>query len=247
MQLTADDIRIRSPDASRTHIFTLYFLDSHAYLKSLLPFVAADYDYIRESQIEWFRKVSGSVDAIERPFRPDGADDLGKIWKRRLEGRQSTLAKPNAMMWFHIPLVEAFDPADTTTDPAYANGQLDLGVADAPKGHGADKLTKGDFFAKGVAKMLEAEGGRTEVKVLSHGHVHNTDRCRRVHGVWMCFNGGSSYAGYGDRGFERRVRVYNVSDWGETISTYKRLANGEVIDRQVLVGEGAPAGWGLSG
>ncbi|CAK9785592.1 Metallo-dependent phosphatase [Cutaneotrichosporon oleaginosum] len=239
------DLRIRSPDASRTHIFTLYFLDSGAYQKSVLPFVHAPYDYIRESQIEWFKQTSASVDAIERPFRPDGANDLDKIWKRRMDWgrRQSNLAKPNAMMWFHIPLPEAYDLADVGE-----NGTLEVGTSDAPDKKGASSLTQGGFFAKGVQEMLEGGGERrTEVKVLSHGHVHNTDRCRRVHGVWTCFNGGSSYAGYGKVGFERRVRIYNVSDWGETISTYKRLASGETIDQQVLVGEGAPTGWGQSG
>ncbi|BEI97383.1 hypothetical protein CcaverHIS631_0209720 [Cutaneotrichosporon cavernicola] len=241
------DVRILSPDASRTHIFTLYFLDSGAYKKSMLPFVQPGYDYIRESQTEWFRKTSATVDPIERPFRPDGADDLGKIWKRRLGRRQSTptFAKPNAMMWFHIPLVEAYDPADPTDDAAFADSKLNLGTSDAPDDKSVSRLTNGGFFSNGIEKMLESDGERrTEVKVLSHGHVHNTDRCRRVRGVWMCFNGGSSYGGYGKVGFDRRVRLYDVTDWGETISTYKRLTSGEIIDRQVLVGAGAPAGWG---
>lgn len=60
----------------------------------------------------------------------------------------------------------------------------------------------------------------------------------------MCFDGGSSYSGYGQVGFDRRVRVYQLSKWGETIETYKHLDSGEVIDRQVLVGEGAAAGAG---
>jgi hypothetical protein len=41
---------------------------------------------------------------------------------------------------------------------------------------------------------------KPEVKVTVHGHSHNTDDCRRVEGVWMCFGGGSSYSGYGKRG-----------------------------------------------
>lgn len=61
----------------------------------------------------------------------------------------------------------------------------------------------------------------------------------------MCFNGGSSFSGYGKVGFDRRVRVYQLSDYGEKIETYKRLTSGDVIDRQVLVGEGAPDGAGM--
>ena len=60
----------------------------------------------------------------------------------------------------------------------------------------------------------------------------------------MCFDGGSSYSGYGQLGFDRRVRVYQLSEFGEKIETYKRLTSGEVVDRQVLVGSGAPVGTG---
>ena len=60
----------------------------------------------------------------------------------------------------------------------------------------------------------------------------------------MCFDGGSSYAGYGQLGFDRRVRIYQLSEYGEKVETYKRLTNGDIIDRQVLVGEGAALGVG---
>ena len=40
--------------------------------------------------------------------------------------------------------------------------------------------------------------------------------------------------------FDRRFRIYEISDYGETIQTYKRLANDEIIDRMVLAGHGAP-------
>ena len=48
-----------------------------------------------------------SIGAIERPFTPDGAKDLGGIWERQdgqvLPGSKR-LAKPNALMFFHIPM-----------------------------------------------------------------------------------------------------------------------------------------------
>ena len=51
----------------------------------------------------------------------------------------------------------------------------------------------------------------------------------------MCFDGGSSYSGYGQIGFDRRVRIYDISEFGEKVETYKRLTTGEVVDRQVLI------------
>lgn len=41
------------------------------------------------------------------------------------------------------------------------------------------------------------------------------------------------------RSFDRRFRVYDVSDYGETIRTYKRSEHEEVLDALVLAGRGA--------
>jgi hypothetical protein len=40
------------------------------------------------------------------------------------------------------------------------------------------------------------------------------------------------------------VRIYQISDYGETVETYKRLTSGEIVDRLVLVGKDAAAGVG---
>jgi hypothetical protein len=51
----------------------------------------------------------------------------------------------------------------------------------------------------------------------------------------MCFDGGSSYSGYGRAEFDRRVRIYQISQYGERVETYKRTTKGEIIDKEVLV------------
>ena len=98
------------------------------------------------------------------------------------------LAKPNAMMWFHIPLAEAYNQADVA---GFEGEILDVGSESGDPGN--SKHNSG-FFYNGVKEAFEVEGGgeveyfgeakTTEVKVLSHGHCHNTDRCRRVDGIW---------------------------------------------------------------
>lgn len=50
-----------------------------------------------------------------------------------------------------------------------------------------------------------------------------------------------SYSGYGKIGFDRRVRIYDISEYGETIRTYKRTDHDEIVDEMVLSGRGAPA------
>ena len=50
----------------------------------------------------------GSIDPIERPFTPDGSKDLASVWKRQgvdqVTPDTKRFAKPNALMFFHIPL-----------------------------------------------------------------------------------------------------------------------------------------------
>jgi len=250
-------IKLHSGDASRTHIFTLYFLDSHARQKQKYMWSHADYDYLKPSQIGWFLNTSESIKPIERPFTPDGTDDLGKIWRRgtarhRLarqdEGAQKNFAKPNAMMFFHIPLPESYGPVDKDLVTEEA---LDVGFQ-AEGEYGASKTNSG-FFDGGLKKakeipesMMDTESvmTKTEVKVVGHGHCHITDKCRRVSGIWMCFGGGGSYSGYGTEDFERRYRIYDIDDYGETIKTWKRTESGKRVDEQVLVGASAPKGFG---
>lgn len=166
-------IKLHSSDASNMHIFTLYFLDSHAYQKRTLPWVKPDYDYLKTSQIDWYRNVSSSIKPIERPFKPDGADDLSGIWSRRSQASRlprdgsQTLAKPNAMMWFHIPLPEAYNDPDQSL-----MGELDVGVQMDVAG--SSKHNSGFFYnaIKTTYDREEAEGyfskKTAEVKVLSH-------------------------------------------------------------------------------
>lgn len=55
-----------------------------------------------KSQIDWYLEQSALIAPIERPFTPDGAKDMGGIWETRRDEKR--LAKPNGLMFFHIPL-----------------------------------------------------------------------------------------------------------------------------------------------
>ena len=116
-----------------THLLTLYFLDSGSYYTGVWDwfgiFHPTEYDYLRQDQIDWFLQESctyhvhytyrssqthnrlAAIDSVERPFTPDGAKDLGGIWARQngqvIPGERR-LAKPNALMFFHIPMFVPF-------------------------------------------------------------------------------------------------------------------------------------------
>ncbi|KAJ6581440.1 Metallo-dependent phosphatase [Mycena capillaripes] len=241
-------LKVRSADASKTHLLTLYLLDSGSYSKGVLDFFGwfrpTAYDYIHQNQIDWFLQESASIKPIQRPFVPDTDKDFGHVWERQsseqVTPETSKLAKPNAIMFFHMPLPETYGKPDTG-----ASGRvLDMGITGLEaKGDASDS---DGFFDKGILTAMESDHVSShiqEVKVIGHGHCHVTENCRRVKGVWFCFGGGGSYSGYGKLGFDRRFRIYDISDYGETIRTYKRTEHegfqDSVLDDVVLVGKGA--------
>ncbi|KAJ3540453.1 hypothetical protein NM688_g6225 [Phlebia brevispora] len=237
-------LKVYSADPSKTQLLTLYFMDSGAYASGKWDpfgiFHPTDYDYIRQDQINWFLEESSRINPIQRPFTPDSAKDLGGIWKRDDQlTPQVKLAKPNAMMFFHIPMQEAYSKADIDS---HSGALLDLGLRDL-EGHGNSKRNDG-FFHKGLLQAMESDhrgaGSQREVKVVANGHCHVTENCRRVHGVWNCFGGGGSYSGYGKLGFDRRFRMFEVSDYGETIRTWKHTEHIDMWNLQILAGHGAP-------
>ena len=87
-----------------------------------------------------------------------------------------------------------------------------------------------DLGPRALLSATDASEGKPmpEIRVIGHGHDHLTSFCARHKAVWSCFAGGSSYSGYGLPSFDRRVRVYNVQDFGETIRTYQ-IVDGSAV------------------
>lgn len=233
-------IKLQSPAPDSMHLFTLYFLDSGAYAPTDAwhPFKFTGYDWIRSDQVDWILETSGKIAKIARPYVPDGAKDLDKLWDRterrrraasvrgkRPEradgadagkvwdaGAKSHLSKPKALLFVHIPVPEVFDPPDRDEQGA----ELIFGERrETTTVEGAQKN-------RGIMKALEAQVDDRDVVALLHGHMHNNVGCQRTRGIWTCFNGGSSFAGYGQRGFERRTRILHLARWGEAVETWER-------------------------
>lgn len=208
-------VKIRSPKPDKIHLFTLYLLDSGEYAPrdNWHPFKFSGYDWVRPDQINWFKDVSKKVAGIERPYVGDGAKDLGRIWRKDEQindrDQQSYLSKPKAFMFVHIPVPEAFDPADSGNLNQFGE------MKEIKTVEGAQK--KPGLFSAVIDRPKEEQ----DVIGLFHGHMHLNAGCRRVKGVWICFNGGSSFAAYGEKGFERRTRILNISNWGQKVDTWQ--------------------------
>lgn len=211
-------VKLRSPKPDKIHLFTLYLLDSGEYapVDHWHPFKFSGYDWVRPDQIEWFKDISKKVSGIERPYEGDGAKDLGKIWQRDGDlverDQQRYLSKPKAFMFVHIPVPEAFDAADRQIGSEVTQfGEM----KEIKTVEGAQK--KAGLFSA----ILDRPKEEQDVIGFFHGHMHMNAGCRRVKGVWICFNGGSSFAAYGEKGFDRRTRIINISNWGQKVDTWQ--------------------------
>ncbi|KAF9533681.1 Metallo-dependent phosphatase-like protein [Crepidotus variabilis] len=230
-------LKVYSPDSLKDHLLTLYLLDSGDYIKGRWDWTrihelrSFKYDYIRQSQIDWFLNQSAAISERERPFKP--ASSLP-----RSTSEATWMAKPNGIMFFHTPLPQFKNEPDVNP---LTGKVLDVGSYLEPPAH---SLFDAGFFQKGLLVAKEGSHGMSknipEIKVVGNGHDHINDNCRRIQGIWFCYGGASGYAGYSQVGFDRRFRVYDISDYGETIRTYKRTDKDEILDDMYVAGAKAP-------
>ena len=111
-----------------------------------------------------------------------------------------------AIAFFHIPI------------PEYGTCKLSnvTGLRLEPT---ASADTNSGLFSKFVE--------RGDVRMVNVGHDHLNDFCGlcQVTGrqIWLCYGGGVGYTTYGRVDHARRVRIIELSDFGQTIRTWKRL------------------------
>ncbi|CAD6889320.1 unnamed protein product [Tilletia controversa] len=150
---------------------------------------------------------------------------------------ESSLSKPPALMFMHIPVPEAYESELVDAAVGGAGGKMVLSDEPGVKETGSllEADQKGGQGDRGIFDAIVKQGGEEErdVKAIGFGHNHLNEACRRSKGIWLCFNGGSSYAGYGKPTFARRVRVFHLSDFGNKISTWHRLDGAENAGKRV--------------
>ena len=62
------------------------------------------------------------------------------------------------------------------------------------------------------------------------------DWCGKHYGINLCYGGGVGYGTYGKAGWDRRSRVIDIRNGGQTVVTWKRLDNASLSskDEQIL-------------
>ncbi|KAI8076022.1 Metallo-dependent phosphatase-like protein [Thamnidium elegans] len=118
--------------------------------------------------------------------------------------------KPNAAAFFHIPIWEYNDQDAMYPDARLGEAREDIS---SPK--------------KNKISALEAFKSAGDIRVTSCGHDHVNDFCMERDGIQLCYGGGGGVGGYGAEhlGWPRRSRIFKISAFGGTISSWKRLHN----------------------
>eukprot|EP00914_Ancora_sagittata_P032006 GHVO01064839.1.p1 GENE.GHVO01064839.1~~GHVO01064839.1.p1 ORF type:complete len:394 (-),score=70.77 GHVO01064839.1:232-1269(-) len=63
----------------------------------------------------------------------------------------------------------------------------------------------------------------SEIHGVFGGHDHLNDYCALYYGVQLCYAGGVGYQGYSKPNWPRRLRIIELSKFGEAAATWKRL------------------------
>ncbi|EXM14512.1 hypothetical protein V3481_017075 [Fusarium oxysporum f. sp. vasinfectum] len=205
-------LEVRAREPSQSSLSTLYFLDSHAGIRSNVK--TPDYDCIKPSQINWFAKIS---------------QDL----RKKRENDKDNQQFHQSLAFQHIPLPEFGDPdlriysgnrGEPTEGPSFNSRFYDAlakeGVSVLACGH--DHVN--DFCAL-LPPQMQQNGDITP-------HT----------GPWLCYAGCVGFGGYcsydGKR-YHRRSRVWELNTRAESLKTWLRVEYREDrVDELALVENG---------
>lgn len=232
-------LELQSP-YDKEHVATLWFMDTGARVEKdpWKPWSKPGYGYVHKDQIKWFEEKFSKIKEVLLPYRPDGAKDLApqpwgkkgrdRVWDTGDADGSRTMGRPPAVVFMHIPVPEAFNPVDKAAPPKILNptttspsNQLIVGDRQETATFAGAQSQPGIFD---LFTTLNTPSTQGSIKLLVHGHMHLNSDCRRVNGLWICFGGGSSLAGYGKASVQRRARVIVLEDWAGRIRTYHRIA-----------------------
>jgi 3',5'-cyclic AMP phosphodiesterase CpdA len=235
---------------------TMYFLDTHSYSPDEKKY--RGYDWIKPSQIQWFKDTAQGLKADDRKYSHVHLD----------------------MAFIHIPLPEYREGGvmigerrEPPTAPGYNSGFRDalveMGVpvvscghdhandyclmneknpaSSAPSSDNKKKDEEKEKRAPPPSREHPAKPHHADVSAPQHqdAPVHQHEH-KKDNKIWLCYGGGAGFGGYGGyNGYVRRVRFFELDANNAAIRTWKRVEAGDVnrrVDEQVIVDAGRVIG-----
>ena len=205
---------------SQLPLSTLYFLDSHGQIASKVK--DPDYDWIKQSQIDWFTRTSQALRRTREEHDSNGRFHL-------------------SLAFMHIPLPEYGD-----SNLIIKGGQR----REPTEGPSFNSHFYNALIKEKISAMSCGHDHVNDFCALRPDDMHEESRQYALQyprlSPWLCYGGGSGFGGYcsydGKR-YHRRSRVWELDTKTGGIKTWKRVEYaGERVDELVLVksGEVAP-------
>lgn len=188
-------VEVLAAGQSQHSALTLWFLDSHTY--SPQPKKYHGYDWIKSSQIEWFRSTAQSLKAAHSKYSRIHLD----------------------MAFLHIPL-----PEYAIRENIIAGGEWrEPPTSPRFNSHFYDALVEQNILTVGAGHdhVNDYCALKPDSEPTSAG---NSATSGGGFGPWMCYAGASGFGGYaGYGGYHRRVRVWLADTNTGRITTWTRL------------------------
>lgn len=224
---------------------TLYFLDTHSYSPDERRYPG--YDWIKPSQIDWFKRTASGLKAKHQEYThrhmdlafihiplPEYVDwDLPRVgsW---LEG----VTAPSFNTGFRDALVEA-GVVMVSAGHDHCNDYCSLSLEAAGSAGGKSSKPKAVKESQREPRAGKDTEGGAAGAATKEAHEEELTPA-----LWMCYGGGVGFGGYGGyEGYVRRLRVFEVDVNEARITTWKRLEAGKTsarVDEQIIVDGGKP-------
>ncbi|OAL45451.1 Metallo-dependent phosphatase [Pyrenochaeta sp. DS3sAY3a] len=204
-------IEVLAPPPSELTLATLYFLDSHGQIPRMV--CNPDYDPIKQSQIDWFRKISSAQRCVHDK-------DNGRLYL--------------SLAFQHIPLPE-FKGQDLII---YSGHRGEPTECPRVNSHFYDALVEGGVSALGCGH----DHVNDFCALLSPKTDPNSQKTYQ-NGPWLCYGGASGFGGYcsyGKKRFHRRMRIWQLETNVGVLKTWIRTEYAqERVGELVLIQGGA--------
>lgn len=190
----------------------LFMIDTHSYTEDDPMGLEWDYDYVKESQVGWYR---GAVEA----YRGYNRSKLESIADEDLPCAKEDLITPKSLAFFHIPLLEVYDAYWEYVN----NGRQNTDDCKFIKGNPGEKdpvvfpsKTRTDLFNTMV------ELGSTQGMFYGHDHLNNF--VLEYKGITMSYGYSIDYFAYGGinrYGYQRGCQMITVHPDGSFEITHE--------------------------
>ena len=179
----------------------LVMIDTHAYTEDDPMGLNWDYDYVKESQIEWYRGVVNTYSAHNKSELPYISED-------ELPCSKSELETPKSLAFFHIPLLEVRDAYWKYVN----NGCQNTADCKFIKGNPGEKDPV-VFPSETRTALFDTMVELGSTQGMFYGHDHLNNFVMEYKGIIMSYGYSIDYFAYGgiDKcGYQRGCQMITV-------------------------------------